>query len=67
MCPESHVGSVAKLLTVKPGWEGFISDLFYCYALKTSSENPGCLQILVFWDFKDLIFTVERKETKLQS
>lgn len=42
MCPGSHAGSVAKSLTVKSGLEGFISDSFYPFALKTS-ENPGHL------------------------
>ena len=52
MCPGSQAGSVAKLLTVKPGLEGFISDSFYPFALKMASENPGhLLSTYRFWHF----------------
>lgn len=49
------LGSVAKLLTVKLGWEGFISDSLHPSVLKTSSENPGHLQISGILEFQGLI------------
>lgn len=52
MCPGSHVGSVAKLVTVKPGLEGFISDLFCSSSLKTSSERSRTLTDSGIWGFQ---------------
>lgn len=66
MCRGSHTGSVAKLLMVKPGLEGFISDSFYPFALKTSSENPGHLLVdltdLGIWEFQRLNFCNREKD-----